>query len=54
MDKYLIEGKLYQLMDQFKEKINHREFFLVLIENIYPFYDGNGKTCKMLFANNFN
>ena len=35
MDKDLIEYKLYQLIDQ-------------LINDMYPFYDGNGTTCNIL------
>ena len=46
MDKDLIGNRLYQSIDQFNErKINH---------SIHPFYDGNGKACKILFASNFN
>ena len=41
MDKDLIEDKLCQLIDQ-------------LLDNIHPFYDGNGKTCKILFLSNFS
>ena len=42
IDKYLIEDKLYKLIDQFNErKINHRDFYFVLIGNIHPFYDRN-------------
>ena len=55
MDEVLIEDKLYQLRDQFIErKINHRYFYLVILENIHPFYDGNGRTCKILFTSNFS
>ena len=50
IDKDLIEDKLYQFMDQFNErKINHREFYFPLIDNIHPFCDGKGRTCKKLF-----
>ena len=55
MDKDLIEDKLYELIDQFNErKINHRNFYFAFLSNIYPFYDGNGRTCKILFIANFN
>ena len=55
MDKNLIEHKLYQPIDQFSErKINHRDFYFVLLDNIHPFYNGNGRTCKVLFVHNFN
>ena len=54
MDKDLIEDKLYQLIDQFSErKINHSDFYFVLLDDIHPFYDGNGRTCK-IFISNFN
>ena len=55
IDKYLIEDKLFKLIDQFNErKINHRDFYFVLIENIHPFYDRNWITSKTLFVINFN
>ena len=53
MDKDLIEGKLYQLIDEFIErKIDNRDFCFVLLDNIDPFYDGNLRTCKVLFLGN--
>ena len=53
MDKDLIEGKLYQLIDEFIErKIDNRDFCFVLLDNIDPFYDGNLRTCKILFLGN--
>ena len=43
MDKGLIGDKLYQVRDQFiKRKITPVKFYSVL---------GNGRTCKILFAN---
>ena len=55
MDKNLIEDKLYQIIDQFNErKINHRDFYFAFLDNINSFYDGNWKTCKILFVVNFN
>ena len=55
IDKDLIEDELYELIDQFNErKINDRDFCLALLNNIHPFYDGNGRTCKKLFVANFN
>lgn len=53
MDKDLIEGKLYQLIDEFIErKIDNRDFCFVLLDNIDPFSDGNERTCKILFLGN--
>ena len=50
MDKDLIEDELYQLIDQLDErKTNRRYFSLALIDNIHPFHDWNGITCKILF-----
>ena len=49
MDKDLIKYKLYQLIDQLIErKINLRYFCSVLLNDMYPFYDGNGTTCNIL------
>ena len=55
IDKDLIEDKLYQLIDQFNErKINRRDFYWELLDSIHPFYEGNGRTCKILFVANFD
>ena len=44
IDKDLIKDILYQLADQFSErKINHRDFYCTLLNNMHPFYDGNRK-----------
>ena len=52
MDKDLIEDKLYQIIDQFNErKITPLKFYSILLNEIHPFYDGNGRTCEILFAN---
>ena len=49
MDK----DKLYQIIDQLnKRKITPIKFYSIIIHKIHPFYDGNGRTCKILFANN--
>ena len=51
MDKGLIGDKLYQVRDQFiKRKITPEKFYSVLLNRIHSFY-GNGRTCKILFAN---
>ena len=43
---------LYQIIDQFNErKIRSTKFFSILLNKIHPSYDGNGRICKMLFAN---
>ena len=40
MEKDAIEDKLYQIIDKFSENIE-----------IHPFYNGNGRTWKILFTN---
>ena len=53
MAKDLIEGKLDKLIYQFIErKINNRDFCFVLLDNIDHFYEGNGRTYKILFLGN--
>ena len=43
---------LYQIIDPFNErKITSTKFYLILLNKIYPFYDGDGRTCRILFAN---
>ena len=55
MDSDLTEDNLYQLLDPLNErKINHRDFYSVLLDNIHPFYDRNGRTLKLSFVSNFN
>ena len=52
MEKELIEDKLYQMIYQFNEKkITSTKFYLILLNKIHPFYDGNSRTCKILFVN---
>ena len=52
MDKELTENKLYQIIDQFNErKITSKKFYSILLHKIHRFHDGNGRTCKILFAN---
>ena len=52
MDKDLIEDRLSQKLDQFNErKIRLVKFYSVLLNKIHPFYDGNGKMCNILCAN---
>ena len=53
MDKELIEDKINKITDQFNErKITTTKLFYVLLNKIHPFYDGSGRTCKILSANN--
>ena len=55
MDSDLIEDNLYQLLDPLNErKINHRDFYSVLLDNIHSFYGRNGRTLKISFVSNFN
>ena len=50
----LIEDRLYQITDQFSEKkIAPAKFYLIFLHEIHSFYDGNGKLCKVLFANDY-
>ena len=52
INKDLIENKLYQTIDQFNErKITPAKFYSILLNEIHPFYDGNGRTWKILFGN---
>ena len=53
MDKKLIEDKLYQTIDQSNEiKITSTTFYSIFSNKIHPFYNGSGKSCKILFASN--
>ena len=55
MDKDLIEDKLYELIDPLIErKINYRDFYFAILNNLHPCYDGNGRTDKALFVTNFS
>ena len=48
LDKDLIEDKLYRIMDQFIEReITPVKFYSKIFSEIHPFFDGNGRTCKM-------
>ena len=53
MNKYLMEVRLHELIDQFNgRKINHRDFYSTLLDNMHQFYDANGRNCKILFVYN--
>ena len=55
IDQDLIEDRLQELIDQFTErKMNQKDFYFALLDNVHLFYDGNGKTCKILFVANFS
>ena len=48
MNKELIKDKLYQIINQFKEKkIAFTKFYLILLNKIHPFYDKNCWRCKI-------
>lgn len=49
-----IETELYILIDQFNERhISAKRFCKKFLNEIHPFADGNGRTCKILFANKY-
>lgn len=49
-----IETELYILIDQFNERhISAKRFCKKFLDEIHPFADGNGRTCKILFANKY-
>ena len=52
MDKGLKEDELYQIKDQFNErKITLVKFYSIPLNEIHSLYDGIGRTCSILFAN---
>ena len=53
MNKDLIEDKFYLITDQFNERKNTPiKFYSILLNEIHQFYDRNGRTYEILFANN--
>ena len=51
MDKSLVEAALYSLVDQFNDRIiSHKDFCRTFLDQIHPFWDGNSRTCKILFS----
>ena len=55
MDKCLVEVALYSLVDQFNDTvISHKNFCRTFLDQIHPFRDGNGRTCKFLFSDQIN
>ena len=54
MDFTMIESELYTLVDKFnKRKITPRIFCNIFLNDIHPFLDGNGRTCKILFEDRY-
>ena len=52
MDKELIEDKLDQIIDQFNENtITSTKFYSIVLSKTDAFYDDNGRTYEILFAN---
>ena len=50
-----IEAVLYGLVDNFSDRrITHREFARIFLDQIHAFADGNGRTCKIFFADKFS
>ena len=55
IDKDLIGDKIYELIDQSKERnINYTDFCFAFLENIHLFYDVHGTNCKILFVSSFS
>ena len=49
-----IESELYVLVDKFNERqITARCFCNKFLDEIHPFSDGNGRTCKILFEDKY-
>ena len=54
MDFSQIESELYVLVDKFNERqITTRCFRSKFLDEIHPFSDGNGRTCKILFEDKY-
>ena len=52
IDKKLIEDQLYQIKYQFNEKkTTSTKFYSIPLNKMHPLYDGNSRTCNILFAN---
>ena len=52
MNKDLLEDKLYKIIDEFNEiKTTNAKFHSILVNEIQSFYDGNGRTSNIMFAN---
>ena len=52
MDKDLVEYKLFHIINQFNERgITSVKFYSILLNKVSPFYDKNGRSSKIPFAN---
>ena len=52
MDKHIIEDKLYRIIDQLNEKKTKPvHFYSIFLNEIRSVFDVNGRTLKILFAN---
>ena len=51
MEHNKIEASLYTLVDDLNDRrITHKQFVHLFLDQVHPFADGNGGTCKILFA----
>ena len=55
MDFSKIEFELCKIVDAFNDRyITIRQFYHTFLNEIHPFLDGNGRTCKLLFEDKLN
>ena len=55
MDFSKIEFELYKIVDAFNDRyITIRQFYHTFLNEIHPFLDGSGRTCKLLFEDKLN
>lgn len=54
MDRRFVEVSLYCLLGNVNGRIISQQDFCRAFLEIHPFRDGNGRTCKLLFASNVN
>ena len=54
MEKDMIEYSQYQMINLLNQrKITLVQFYLILLIQLQPLLDGNGRTCKILFLNGY-
>ena len=53
MDFNRIQPELYVLVDKFNERQITARFCNKFLDEIHPFSDGNGRTCKILFEGKY-